>query len=159
MQRFALALAALTFALPVHAQEFRASISGRVTDSSESIVPGATVVVTDIDRNTTSQTVSNVAGHYLVQFLLPGHYTVTAEKNGFKKYVHTGLTLEASDRIALDIAGGRKHLPKRDRDWRSAAAGDRDGYARRDGGESGSGKRAHQRAQPILDAVHIAWCH
>jgi hypothetical protein len=96
-------LSALLLISPCFAQEFRASISGQVTDSTGSIVPGATVVVTSVERNTSSQTVSNSAGHYLIQFLIPGHYTVTAEKTGFKKFVHTEISLESSDHVALDI--------------------------------------------------------
>src|SRR5258708_29491115 len=79
------------------AQDFRARISGQVTDSSGAIIPDATVVVTSLERNTSSETVTNSVGRYLVQFLLPGHYTVTVEKKGFKKIVRTGISLESVD--------------------------------------------------------------
>jgi hypothetical protein len=59
--------------------------------------------VTSVERNTSTETLTNSAGRYLVQFLLPGQYTVIAEKPGFKKTVHAGLKLEAADRLALDI--------------------------------------------------------
>src|SRR6516225_467714 len=88
----------------LYAQEFRASITGQVTDSSNAAVADATVTVASVERNTSSQTVTNAAGRYLVQFLLPGHYTVGVEKSGFKKFQHTGITLEAADHVALDIA-------------------------------------------------------
>jgi hypothetical protein len=104
MFRQAFSVAVITFAVSGFAQEFRASISGQVRDSTGSNVPGATVTVTSIERNTSSQTVTNSAGHYLVQFLLPGHYTVSAEKEGFKKVVRTGISLEAADHVALDFA-------------------------------------------------------
>jgi hypothetical protein len=88
----------------LYAQEFRASITGQVTDSSNAAVADATVTVTSVERNTSSQTVTNTAGRYLVQFLLPGHYTVSLEKSGFKKFERTGITLESTDHVALDIA-------------------------------------------------------
>src|SRR5690349_16094580 len=98
-------LAACLFLLTglVHAQEFRASITGQVTDSSGAAVAGATVTVISVERNTSSETVTNSAGRYLVQFLLPGQYTLTAEKAGFKKLQHSGIRLESADHVALDI--------------------------------------------------------
>jgi len=85
-------------------QEFRATITGQVTDSGGAAVPGAEIVVTNLDRNTTSRSVSNGSGRYVLEFLPPGHYSLTAEKPGFKKLVRAGLTLEASDHLALDLA-------------------------------------------------------
>ena len=104
MPRYAPLIATLLLAAPVFAQEFRASVSGQVTDSTGATVPGAEVSVTSVERNTTSSTVSNSAGRYVIEFLQPGHYTLTAAKPGFKKVTHSGLNLEAADRLALDIS-------------------------------------------------------
>ena len=76
-------LAGLLISGAVFAQEFRASVAGQVTDSTGATVPGAEVVVTSLERNTSFRTVSNSAGRYVLEFLLPGHYTLTAEKSGF----------------------------------------------------------------------------
>jgi len=85
------------------AQEFRASISGQVTDSSGSSVAGAEVVVTSVERSTASHTLSNASGRYVLEFLPPGHYNLTVEKTGFKKLFHNGLGLEAADHLSLDL--------------------------------------------------------
>jgi hypothetical protein len=87
-----------------HAQEFRASISGYVADSTGAAVPGATVTVGSVERSTSSQAVTNAAGRYLVQFLLPGSYTVTVEKAGFKRVQQTGIRLESTDHVAVDFS-------------------------------------------------------
>ncbi len=84
-------------------QEFRASISGDITDPTGAPVEGARIVVTSVERNTSVETFSNAAGRYLVQFLLPGHYVVTAETAGFKKFVREGIVLAAADRLGLPI--------------------------------------------------------
>ena len=84
-------------------QEFRASVAGLVTDSSGAVVPGADVAITNLERNTSSHALSNSAGRYVLEFLLPGHYTLTAQKAGFKKFVRPGLNLEAADHIALNV--------------------------------------------------------
>lgn len=86
------------------AQEFRASISGKVTDSTGATVAGAEVVVTSLERSTPFRALSNAAGRYVLEFLPPGHYSLTAEKPGFKKLVRSGLSLEAADHLSLDLA-------------------------------------------------------
>jgi hypothetical protein len=103
MPRCAFALSILFLAGAAFTQEFRASVSGQVTDSSGAIVPGADVVITSIERNTAFHALSNPAGRYVVEFLQPGHYTLTVEKAGFKKFVHPGLNLEAADHVALNV--------------------------------------------------------
>src|SRR5260370_42642179 len=105
MKRLA-AVAIAIFALlgQAVAQEFRASISGQVSDSTGAVIAGATVKVTNVERNTSTETASNSAGRYVVEFLLPGHYTLTAEKSGFKQFVYKGISLGSADHISLDIS-------------------------------------------------------
>ena len=87
----------------VLAQEFRATISGEVTDQTGAIVTGVKVVALSTERNTPYETVTNGAGRYSIQFLLPGKYTVSAEQAGFKKYSREDIVLLASDKAVLDI--------------------------------------------------------
>jgi hypothetical protein len=103
MKKVACLLTALGLCMHVAGQEYRASISGDVTDPTGAPVEGARIVVTSVERNTQTEAFSNAAGRYLVQFLLPGRYVVTAEKPGFKKFVREGITLAASDRLGLPI--------------------------------------------------------
>jgi len=95
----------LLFLMPsaVLSQEFRASIAGEVTDPAGAPVVEAKIIVTSLERNVPTEAVSNAAGRYLVQFLLPGKYTLTVEKGGFKKFVREGITLTTADRVALDV--------------------------------------------------------
>src|SRR5688572_24384524 len=86
------------------AQEVRASISGIVTDPSGSVVPGATITVTSVERNTSTSTVTSDTGNYLLQFLLPGHYRLTAELPGFKKLVRENIVLQVGDKARMDVA-------------------------------------------------------
>lgn len=104
MPRPACLAALLSISAAVFAQEFRASIAGQVTDSSGAAVPSAEVTVVSVERNTSVRTLSNSAGRYVLEFLLPGHYTLTVEKSGFKKTVRSDISLEAADRLSLDIA-------------------------------------------------------
>ena len=103
MRMCGLALLLLSLPFSAFSQEFRASISGEVTDPSGAPVEGARIVVTSVERNITMETVTNAAGRYLVQFLLPGGYTMTVEKPGFKKFLRDGISLAGSDRVGLDV--------------------------------------------------------
>jgi len=98
-----LLIALLVTAGVVVGQEFRASISGGVTDPAGAAVQGATVVLTSVERNVKYEATSNAAGRYLVQFLQPGKYNMTVEKTGFKRFVHDGIALLSADRIGLDV--------------------------------------------------------
>ena len=97
----------ITFALVLcslgYGQEFRASIGGSVTDATAAPVPGAKVVITSVERNTAEHAETNEAGRYLVQFLLPGQYTVAVEKQGFKRIVRQGIAVSSSDRANVDV--------------------------------------------------------
>lgn len=69
------------------AQEFRATISGEVTDPTGAAIEGAKVVASSVERNVPYEAVTNASGRYIIQFLLPGKYVLTVEKDGFKKFV------------------------------------------------------------------------
>ena len=69
--------------VPLAAQEFRATISGEVTDPAGAAITGAKVVATSVERNVPYTAETNEAGRYMIQFLLPGKYVITAEKTGF----------------------------------------------------------------------------
>ena len=93
----------LGLTLTALAQEFRATISGDVVDASGAPVEGAKVVVTNIEKNTATETTTNSSGRYAAQFLPPGKYQLTIEKAGFKKFVRGEIVLSAADRLAIDV--------------------------------------------------------
>src|ERR1035437_3525259 len=66
------------------AQEFRATISGTVTDASGAVVTGASITVTETQTGTINRTTSDGAGLYVVPFLPPGDYSITVTKKGFR---------------------------------------------------------------------------
>ena len=85
------------------AQESRATLVGRVTDSSSAVVPLATVRVTNEATGVTLTSQTNDAGNYIATYLIPGSYRVECEKQGFKQYRHAGLELHVNDRVELNI--------------------------------------------------------
>src|SRR5205823_14056115 len=73
------------------AQDSRGSIVGHVTDKSGAAL--ADLEVRAINRNTgvVAAGKASSAGDFIIPFLLPGFYSVAAEKTGFKKFVREGI--------------------------------------------------------------------
>ncbi|MBL8236415.1 MAG: carboxypeptidase regulatory-like domain-containing protein [Bryobacterales bacterium] len=85
------------------AQEFRATISGRVLDAQGAAVLGAKVTATQIGTEAKFETVSTAEGLYTIPFLAPGNYRMTAEMTGFKRYVRESVPAGANQRLGIDI--------------------------------------------------------
>jgi hypothetical protein len=88
---------------PGWSQESKGTILGRITDSSGLVVPAATIHVIDKATTLNTRSVSNADGNYVVPFLVPGTYTITVEKTGFKKFVRDGIILNINDRLEINI--------------------------------------------------------
>jgi hypothetical protein len=99
-----LAFALLAFALPTPAQEFRASLTGHITDPAGAAIPGATVRVKNQQTGQETTTTTSGEGSYTVNTLQPGMYTVTVEAQGFKSAVSDNLQLYVGDKKTLDVA-------------------------------------------------------
>jgi hypothetical protein len=77
------------------------SIAGDVVDTNGAIVPGATVKVTGpLGARTTT---TNDQGHYVVDNLVPGSYTLRVEKGNFKATEQTELTVLVNKTITSNI--------------------------------------------------------
>ena len=100
---FLLALTAVLLPSYASAQEFRATISGVVADPSGAVVPNATVTITEINTGTFNKTTSDSAGQYVVPFLLPGTYTITATAPGFQQINQKGITLQSQDHPIINL--------------------------------------------------------
>jgi hypothetical protein len=85
------------------AQETTGSIVGHVTDSTGAAVKGATVTVTDTEKNVVARTVTTGdEGEYAVTPLAVGNYSVTVEAPSFKKSVQTGVKVDVGQRRTAD---------------------------------------------------------
>jgi hypothetical protein len=98
-----LALFAILIASNLFAQEYRATLTGRVVDPSGLAVPNAAVLAVKADTNSRFPTVSGSDGFYTLPLLPPGVYNLTAEAKGFRKYVQEGITLGTNERVAQDV--------------------------------------------------------
>jgi len=84
------------------AQSDTAQISGFVTDSSGGVIPGAQVVLVNEATGLRRQASTNENGYYAVASLPPGFYTLTAETEGFKRYIKTQNKLDPNIATTID---------------------------------------------------------
>jgi hypothetical protein len=101
MSRILLAL--VVFSLAVLAQENTATITGQATDASGAAVPGARVLARNLQTGTQRSTVTGETGDYTIPLLPIGTYEISVEKEGFKKYVRTGILLEVDQHARVDL--------------------------------------------------------
>ena len=80
-----------------------AQITGRVTDSSEAVVPEVQISVVDVDRRVERNVRTNETGYYRVPFLEAGNYRLLVRKEGFKPISRSGITLEIGQVARLDF--------------------------------------------------------
>lgn len=79
------------------AQEFRATLTGQVTDQSGAIIRNATVTAVNSASGTTYTGHTSDKGVYYIPYVLPGTYTITAKANGFKTTIQSKVLLLASE--------------------------------------------------------------
>src|SRR3989442_8430198 len=79
-------------------------LTGRITDATSAVIPGADVTVTNEDPGIRRQTKSNELGYYVVPLLEPGRYSVMVEKPGLRPIRRSGITLEIDQAARVDFA-------------------------------------------------------
>ena len=85
-------------------QEFRGSITGKVTDPNGAIIPGATVTIKNVETNVQTNTTTNDDGAYNFLLLQPGKYTLTVTQHGFNTAVREGIEIRVADKLTLDVS-------------------------------------------------------
>lgn len=78
------------------------NINGTITDSSGATVANTTVVVLNTDTGVSRTLTTNGDGAYAANFLLPGHYEITAGGGGFGKVDRKNLVLTVGQILTVD---------------------------------------------------------
>ena len=87
----------------LHSQDATGRIVGTVTDQSDAVVPGAHVVVTNVDTHVSRETTTNGSGFYQVLALPVGTYSVSADHKGFNPITTTSSKLDINQSLKIDI--------------------------------------------------------
>jgi hypothetical protein len=91
------------------AQTGTASLIGEVVDAQKSVIPGATVTLTNTQTNISQTTVSDDRGAFRFVNMPPGRYELKVELSGFKTSVISDVTLQVDSttrQVAILELGG-----------------------------------------------------
>jgi len=96
--------ALLGAAIPtLEAQTLKGTLLGTITDSSQAVVSGVNVSITEINTNFHRTEMSNEEGFYVFANLDPGNYRIEAEHSGFRKVIRTGIDLTPNTTARIDM--------------------------------------------------------
>lgn len=82
----------LTCCFSAMAQSSTSSVTGSVVDPQKNVIPGATVTLTNREKNFTRTQTTTDNGSFAFSLIPPGQYQVEAEAKGFKKSVLTDVS-------------------------------------------------------------------
>ena len=85
------------------AQMNAGTILGTIADPTGAAVANAQVTVTNVSTSISQRTTTDAMGNYVVPYLIPGLYDVSAEREGFKKITRTGITLQVDQKARVDL--------------------------------------------------------
>ncbi len=103
LRRLVLGWSLATLALVTHAWAgVGGSVSGSVKDATGAVIPNATVSATNLDTGVRTTLTTNGSGFYSFVQLNVGRYNVAFERNGFKPYRRTEVTIDANSALTID---------------------------------------------------------
>jgi hypothetical protein len=89
--------------MPVWAQFTTAGLNGIVSDPSNAVVAGATVIVQDVGTGYSQTTKTGPAGQYLFPSLPVGTYQFTVSMTGYAQYVQKGIELSVGQAATQNV--------------------------------------------------------
>ena len=100
-----LALASLVcvVSVPIWGQGAVGTLNGTILDTTGAVIPGATVVATNIDTAVESATSSTSAGAYTLPYLPPGTYSLRITAPGFRTANQENVILRVGQTMTVNI--------------------------------------------------------
>jgi len=81
----------------------QARVLGTVSDQSGGVIAGATVTITDVQKNVSRTLTTDTAGEYTAPNLDPDTYTIRVEFRGFKTFTRQGMQLGVGQEARVDV--------------------------------------------------------
>ncbi len=96
---------ALVFGLTgsLQAQTSLGQMAGNVVDATGSVIPGASIVITNVGTQSVRTVNSDDSGFYTVTNLPIGNYSVTITKTGFRGETRTGISISADAHLTANF--------------------------------------------------------
>jgi hypothetical protein len=85
----------------VVAQDFRATITGQVSDPSKAAIPDAIVKATQRSTGAVTQAKTNQDGYFTLTYLQPSTYDIEVSADGFSKSLRQNVTLLVAEKLDL----------------------------------------------------------
>ncbi len=101
LRRFGILLIILSTAPRAVLAQDTGIVTGSVIDTSEQVIPGATVTLVNEATGDARTAITNERGEFTFRAVQPGTYTVAAELAGFRKYERRNNVLNASGQLAI----------------------------------------------------------
>jgi Carboxypeptidase regulatory-like domain len=98
-----LLLAIVALLTPAYSQEFRASITGEVTDSTGAAIPGVSVKAVNVATRVSYSATTNNSGVYTILYIMPGNYIVTVTAPRFQTKVTNNVRLDSSEQLGMNV--------------------------------------------------------
>src|SRR6266540_1972037 len=100
---FLLATLLLSFSAIVFGQGTASRVTGTVVDPSKAAIPGASVTLTNEATQLSLNTETSDSGTYVFDSVQVAVYTITVEKQGFKKFVSTGNKVDINQPATVNV--------------------------------------------------------
>jgi hypothetical protein len=97
-------IVALWFCAPAPAQLTSGQFNGHVVDPSGAAVPGAKVILLDVETGVARTVTTNSQGQYLFPLVPPGEYRLTVAKAGFSNETNPPFRLEVNQNVTQDFS-------------------------------------------------------
>ena len=94
----------LAFPALLLSQAYFGTVAGLVMDPSGAVVPGVKLTLTDVEKGYTFTATTNKAGEYVLASIPPSVYTLTAEMNGFDKAIRTGIKVDVTAHVTVNMS-------------------------------------------------------
>ena len=85
------------------AQSDRGSITGKVTDNTGAVLPGATITLTNEATGVSQTATANPSGDYVFQLLNPGSYSLSVTAQGFKTEHRSHIVVDVNQANKQDV--------------------------------------------------------
>ncbi|MGO8719567.1 MAG: TonB-dependent receptor domain-containing protein [Acidobacteriaceae bacterium] len=84
-------------------QAYFGTVAGLITDRTGAVIPGVKLTLTDVEKGYTFTATSNKEGEFLLPSIPPSVYDLTAEMNGFDKAVRTGIKVDVTAHVTVNM--------------------------------------------------------
>lgn len=93
----------LAGSLQAWGQATTGTISGRVADPNDKVVPGAKVEIRAVETGIVSTATTDPSGEFILTAMPPGHYTISVEFAGFATATIPSFELSIDQRARFNI--------------------------------------------------------